>query len=105
AKNRFQNVQGVACLRLANIMHFYAEWARQLCDPATGKALELRLRPEMARYFQSIDPDKYEAEAQALLDRTIQDFGELKVFDNRTLADMAREKREDWRKPKLLHGP
>ena len=71
-------VKALACFSLGRHQERVAGLARALDDPIRGKLVETRLGPENFRRIRAIDPDAARQEAEALFERTLKEFADLR---------------------------
>jgi peroxiredoxin len=90
-KNPHREVQGQACLSLAQLLQRRAAIARRLKEqPESAQQYRAMLGNEYLQELSTQDPKRLEAEIEQLYGRCAKDFGDLNRGGRGTLADIAR---------------
>jgi hypothetical protein len=92
AQNRSAEIQARACLSLSTLTEEYAQLGTLLRDPARAKELRAFLPVAVIRHVEAIDAEKYARESDALLERVVAEFPDVKSTGAATLGDVARGK-------------
>jgi hypothetical protein len=90
AQNRSAEIQARACLSLSRLTEEYAQLGTLLRDPARAKELRAFLPAAVIRHIEAIDAAKYARESDALLERVVAEFADVKSTGAGTLGEVAR---------------
>jgi hypothetical protein len=90
-RNPDLEVQGLACLTLAQVLQAYAGLAKKLKDPTSAKTIEEDWPKEIVEKLKRTDPEKMIREAEQLFQQTIEKYQEVKSPDDGTSLKLKAE--------------
>jgi hypothetical protein len=89
-KSPHRELRGIACYHLGIMLRRHAEAAKRWREPGRAKGWEAGLNAAVLKRLQSSDPDQLLQEAERLFQRTIAEYGDVRIPPRGTLADIAK---------------